>query len=556
MKELEIEEEKSRRKREDDIKSEVVVPGIEKEKLESYSENLPETVEREENKIKVEKRFTLVAHHFQSPEKIIEKRSMKEVHFDIESSSIRIDIPYLNFKEKLDLLLKELRKELVNFPSSMYELDNIPELNFEISKEIVALKITTSFSEKLEILSFESLNILSVPEVSSYNRDQIVEKKHLKDFPSVRDSTSTPSDSGAPSTEVLDSKLDINFDPINFVFGAMIRFPIDRPMIILAREPKNKRFEYIEFLKRILREIYRIHGSGLPIPAHNETPNFNEIKREIRADRHIWVLNLNNIKLERDKEIGYLIDRLRELYSQNLGFVVLYGNDEKIEKVKDILKIDSPLPSYVEFNIIEDESVFKLAQLMWGFKENFPISGNSLDSTVVRLEESYYREIEKLVEDLDTLVTVEPSGEDEEGINGESILHYALKAFVVKYLNKNRLNEMSILTEYSFDKGILDVYVPNSNLAVEIETLYGTKIPMLKLRKKIDSRLDKGFKLHIIVPNPQLLIYLKDIRKLRKFYREKYGDRIEFFAIDFDSGEIIPITTFLESLSHIIKAGE
>ncbi|MFP3321342.1 MAG: hypothetical protein RXO24_12300, partial [Acidilobus sp.] len=40
----------------------------------------------------------------------------------------------------------------------------------------------------------------------------------------------------------------------------------DRPLLIIARHAKG--FDYIEFLKRVLREVYRVRVGGLPEPKH------------------------------------------------------------------------------------------------------------------------------------------------------------------------------------------------------------------------------------------------------------------------------------------------
>ena len=76
-------------------------------------------------------------------------------------------------------------------------------------------------------------------------------------------------------------------------------------------------------------------------------------------------------------------------------------------------------------------------------------------------------------------------------------------------------------------------------MAVEVETLYGTVLPPLKLRKSIESRLRKGFKVWIVVPNPQCMLYFREISALRNIYRKKYPDMVEFYTLDLLSNELI-----------------
>lgn len=554
MNRLEAKEKKKERPKvkeeESELTIEVVIPPAKERRLETYDRELPDVEWDLEGKtIKAKKiEVPLLIPYFHVAERITEKMNKKGIYLEIGSSAINtVGIPQFNFREKSDVAIKPCKKDLIMPKTRMYEiishlLDNIPEREFESVTDCKPTEITTAFPEKLETISEKIQNLVFVPKIVFSESDEISVKRYLKD--PIFEKTITSVDFGVPSDEV--EKLEVT-EPIQTVFGSGLRLSIDRPAIILARKPENKKFEYVEFLKRVLREIYRTHGKGLPRPAHTEASDFDEIKQDIRADRHIWVLDLDKIEIK----TGYLKDRLRELYSQNFGFLVLYGSEEKLSKVKEILKLDSPLPKYHEVSINEDDVVFKLAQIIWGFPKYAPISSDFLDVTVARLEDSYFDEIERLASKISTIVSVEPSSEDEENIGGESILHYALKAFVVEYLKRIGVDEKKIRTEYEFADGRLDVYISDpelGELAVEIETLYGTGLPMLKLRKRVESRLERGLKLWVVVPNPQLMIYFKDILALRNVYRKRYGEKVEFFGVDFNSGKIVPIIELLKVL--------
>ena len=548
VKRLEAKEKKKKKprvKEESELSIEVVIPPTKEGGLETHDRELPDVEwDLKEKTIKTKKiEVPLLTPHFHIAEKITEKITKKEIYLEAGFSKMKtVGILQFNFQKKSDVAIKPCKKDVIMPRTQMYEiihhiLNNMPEIGFESATDCESGEIITTFPEKLETIAEKIQNMVFVPKILFYESGKISMKRYLKNL--IFEKSVVSVDLEAPSDEVEEI-----IDPMQTLFGSGLRLSIDRPAIILAKKPETKDFEYIELLKRILREVYRTRGKGLPRPAHMEASDFNEIKQDIRADRYIWVLDLDEIEIKE----GYLKDRLKELYSQNFGFLVLYGSNESIEKVKDILKDDSPLPKYHEVSINEDDVVFNLVRIMWGMlKEENPAI---LDTTVVRLEDLYFGEIEKLASKISTIISVEPSSEDEENIGGESILHYALKAFVVEYFKKRGVDKRKIKTEYEFADGRLDIYVsdPKLDVAVEVETLYGTGLPMLKLRKRIESRVEKGLKVWIVVPNPQLIIYFKDILALRTFYRKRHGDKIEFFGLDLNSGKIIPITELLKFL--------
>lgn len=551
-----IKEERERKKKienEDKVEVIVIPPSKEGESEKITPEERPPTEEGKSEEVKEVKKLKISSPtpHFDYFERIVEKKAIKEIHLKEKESLIRmVNIPKSSFISPSKTVIKPNEKDLVMPREPMYEiiahlLKNIPEIEFEKVKENILRGINTSRKEKLETIAEKVQNFLSIPRIIFAESGKIKKKSINKDtFWRATKSV----DIGIPSTEEIKEGIEFK-EPMEFIFDSGLgRLNIERPLIILAKKPKDEFFSYIELLKRILREIYRIRGKGLPKPTHVTTEDFEEIKYDIKADKSVWVFDLDDVKIEEK----YFKDRLREIFSQNFGFLVLYGSEESINEVKELIeKLDSPFPRTSKVYIKEDDTVFLLTHLIWGIpKETLdePIVGN-LDATAVRLENLYYDKIEELVNKVENIVSIEPSSEDEENIGGESVTHFALKAFVVEHLTKNKgIKKSRIRTEYELAEGKADVFVSDpelGELAIEIETLYGTAIPMLKLRKRIDSRLEKGLKLWILVPNLQLLLYFKDIFILRNIYRRRYGDKIEFYGLDFDSGEILPITKFL-----------
>ncbi len=343
---------------------------------------------------------------------------------------------------------------------------------------------------------------------------------------------------------------------------------VDRPVVIFAEKPSDPKYNYIEFLKRVLRELYRVYRGGLPNPSTIST-SFEEVKLKVKVGGHVYTLDLDSmLEQEREREhFRYLVDRLEELYSQGLGYLVLYGTGgtlEKLEKLglavthlylgnvkEELHSVEAKkrklwiIPRPVELRINEDKSVYCIVDLMWGRILNACrdtdalISGGMvLDYYAVSREDEYYREIARIAYDPEINLIVEPSSRGEGELERESVVHYALKALAVMHLRDNEgIPESEIHTEYDMGDIVLDVYARHSklgDLAIEVETLYGTTIPLLKLRKTIESRLSKGLRTWIIILSPQFFLFLPWIARIRKAYKKKYGDLIEFFTIDLE----------------------
>jgi len=300
-------------------------------------------------------------------------------------------------------------------------------------------------------------------------------------------------------------------DKVLFGLGRVVP---DRPLVIIAK--RGDGFGYIEFLKRVLREVYRVRVGGLPNPKHlGHAEDLTLLMPiEVGAGGRLFVIDLtsgnlrellkDDVRLARIR--GRIRDRLRELFSQGFGFIVIYGDGEHrdyanndYENIKDskkenkedyvskfisgiwirffdenvALEYHSTVPSPIEVGpVIANSSrefyVF-VANLMWGRvggavmsydevvrrfgsqqSDNDNKNRNSIedafDRFVVWLEDGYWRSLEGSVRDFDVQVLVRPSVEGDEG-GRESMSHYLTKAFIVNYLIRE-------LTEEFRDKGV------------------------------------------------------------------------------------------------------
>ncbi len=444
---------------------------------------------------------------------------LKPTPIEIRNVAVELEIP----ETSVARALKSVRERM-------------PEPEFERPKEISIAEVNAVFPE-IDRTTQILLNFVTIVNAVTSVKPSEVKIKTVDALCHVRSTT-------APSAQ--DIVVEEFEDPIENTFGsASFKVLSERPIIILAEKPEDENLEYIEFLKRILREVYRVRAGGLPAPTHIST-DFEEIKLDVKADRSIYVIDLDKANVQSKQ---YLIDRIKELYSQNFGFVVLYGSKSSINTIKDLWKPEltmglSKLPKYVEVKVDNREDIFMLANLFWGFIEKvMPDEAVNLDEYVIKFEEYFYSKIEENANDIRSALIVEPSREDEEGLKGESIIHYGIKAFIVDYLMKfEKIPLENIQTELEFGDAIIDVFVrhpEHGDIAIEVETLYGTTIPMLKLKKRIESRLRKGLKTWIVIPNPQFIIYFKEISALRSVYRKKYKDAVEFWTLDVKTNRLV-----------------
>jgi len=362
----------------------------------------------------------------------------------------------------------------------------------------------------------------------------------------------------------------------------------DRPLLIFAEHVKG--FGYIEFLKRVLREVYRVRVGGLPEPKHvsNVADLQMLIPSEVGAGGRIFVIDLVSGDLGKVLKEGdvkgssqaslreRIRDRLRELFSQGYGFIVIYGDyyvDNHVSGAQAEVLREGALKNYLltTWKQISPETSKKilyvlLANLMWGRvgEPEMDYKGN-FDRFVVELEDEYWKALEGALKDFNVQVLVRPSAEGDEA-GRESMSHYLTKAFMVNYLVSRLTEEFKgkgtkedearrralgcVSTEHQPGGANVryDVYVKDkdansdcgsmSKLVVEVETLYGTGTALHKVLDTIESRVNAGAdRLWVVVPNPQAVIYLPQLLRLERYARELFkGKEIEFYTLDVKGG--------------------
>ncbi|RLF22512.1 MAG: hypothetical protein DRN15_08730 [Thermoprotei archaeon] len=510
----------------------------------------------------------LIEPTFEKEIKKIEVVTKKEVTVpSIEYTLKLVSVVKYTSKAFQEVKIKDIVKEISQITTLTRELvnhilENIPTLEFSVAENVEMKALEKGIVSHVRPVS-ELLNYVSKLRIT-FHTPRTISAKELS-----REIIAKMSRVVFPSLTKGAYKIPEGLDPLYHTFSSPLSRILNMPLLILAEPPSNFVYEYMEFLKRVLREIYRVRLGGLPNPLEVSI-GFDEIKFDIRASKAISIVRIDDIidktrRKEREGEelreeiFHTLSDRIKELYSQNLGFLVVYGRE-----VEKLLKVELPkAPRLLRVKIVEDESIFKLCNLMWGLVHEYckvPIErlkekGLNLDAYVVELERRFYDELEKLLSDIRLVLSVEPSKRDEERIGGESLLHYATKVFIVKYLlDQEKIPPENIFTEYEIGDLVIDVFVnhpKHGELAIEVETLYGTGIPVLKLRRTIETRLTKGLKLWIVIPNPQLTIFLRDIMQLYELYKRKYPDRLNFFTLDVKSKKLVSLEDFVKCIREL-----
>jgi hypothetical protein len=423
--------------------------------------------------------------------------------------------------------------------------------------------ITVSFQEAPQIwlnLSFEPpriapLQLRPAGIAPSFERPREVSVSVDFSVPSLATASSQPGPPDA-SEAPLEELEEVYSEPL-LRLGVVIS---ERPVVIVAR-PTD--FGYVEFLKRVLREIYRVRAGGLPEPKHVSTPEDLRLLLpvDVGAGKRLFVLDLSLSRAQepkaedcsgvKDRDLERLRDRLRELFSQEFGFFVIYGDVKKLNIWEWALTeaargYASVVPSPVEVSMRPERLPFYvlLANAMWGRISDPVLDYGRLgfrefDEFVVWLEDEYWRRLGEV--SFEVFYKTKPSAGER-----ESELHYLAKAFVVRHLAE-RVDLDCVETEKEEGAVVFDVAVDHEKavtcgglqgLVVEVETLYGTGTVIHKLVETVE-RAGKR-KMWIVVPNPQAVIYLPLLLRTRRELRKEHD--VEFYTLDVTSRGLVRLT--------------
>lgn len=374
----------------------------------------------------------------------------------------------------------------------------------------------------------------------------------------------------APGEEEL-GILKLLFEPTNeeHGLGGVLHVRPERPILVMAEKVKEE--EYLEALKHILREVYRIKVGGLPIARHMAVGK-RRVEEDVEAGKHITViddakggfLKFFRVKSADDFEKGIDVERFREesiaqLFSQPFGFLVLHAETKRMKQVITYLSsVEEQIPKIcmVKPKKLATEDKLKVIRALWGFVKPAKETSRNLGEYFLACENTFWDSFEKLVK-TPKYMSVRESVEDEEGLEGyESPMHYLTKVFIVKYfIEKLDLEDIQTEVKLTIPNGrevVPDVYIPETKLAVEVETLYGVgMVPWMKLRRTIEKYENSGVSVWIVVPNLQLALYLKGIREIAESLK-KDSKPIEFYTLNTRHNELVKLDEYVETLKTCV----
>ncbi|OWJ54133.1 hypothetical protein [Pyrodictium delaneyi] len=359
-----------------------------------------------------------------------------------------------------------------------------------------------------------------------------------------------------------------SIDPLEALFGtSRLRVYSERPLLVLARKPLNMRYDYIELLKRVLREIYRVSWRA-PLYTQHVARRLTEYQLAMmRAGAAIYVVDLDELaggeaETERittsSRVVKSLEDRAREAYAQGFGFLVLYASQYMLQNIQRLWEprlasrglLYTRLPPPLELSIVEDDAVFDLVATMYGLEPSDIQGASSLVDAIIMAEHRYYSFLEAFANDPTLALLSRPPVDDEETRPDEGFIHYAFKMAVVSYLLEAGFDERSIDVEVRTSSSIaLDIMASrgwSSVLVVEVETLYGTGNPVVRLSSVVRDRLAMGYSVWIVIPPFQASIYAPQLLSLLRKYDGI--ERVEFYTLDMSSGSLVSLEEHIKKL--------
>jgi hypothetical protein len=354
-----------------------------------------------------------------------------------------------------------------------------------------------------------------------------------------------------------------NFFDILFEGGFGELVTVDRPICIILSKSYSE--SYVDSIATICRELYRIKKGGNPKPRILSTGNKEEVEKSLEAGDRIFIvddskcelINLSKVKKIDEINWGHLYDRLRELFSQDYGFVIFHIDEKWVNDFRSKLeKVSHMIPKLfvIKLNDLSPEVKNEIAIMCWGFVNS---KGRTFDEIFCNAEKVFYDRLEEISKDGWLMHYIKPHE-----IGPESYEHRLLKALVVKIKAKEKGIERAripekIITEYKEEGFIVDVLINDDTKEyIEVETLYGTgfypigKIDHETLQRYVEKKIGK---VEIVMLPLPFLIYLKNLVTLKEIYKKMYGITIEFYTVDIQNEKLISLEDVIERIKELKK---
>lgn len=340
------------------------------------------------------------------------------------------------------------------------------------------------------------------------------------------------------------------------MFGKSLdRFFLDvsSPKLIIAAKPHNPSYGYVQFLAKVLRDVYRVFHGSIPLARYVQALNDVQTRLPwLPVQGSITVIDLGwgLTKAARIEVLSRIEERLREFVSQGPGFLVLYvdrGAVYDVEKLVEKVFNDVACPDVLEVAVDESrplEEYLKVVAFYTGFAsfEEFESVG-SVDSLTMYLDAVARRVLAEVA-------VSEPRVSQRLSVcaEGEEIHRFWLRALVLKNLVLEGVRDESTYVCYRFARGLdVDVYVRDRDEAYVVETLTNARLVEARIRYVVSSLLGGFSRINLVIPNNVALLFPRRILStLREVCR--WGGYVELFTVDVVRQRLIPLKEFFEKL--------
>lgn len=368
----------------------------------------------------------------------------------------------------------------------------------------------------------------------------------------------------------------------------------DRPLIILLHKPANDRYgTTVQFL---CRELYhhlegglprsRIRGDADDVERHLKASNRIEFIDETDTEFFEHTRSPTNSVTNNQVQWKAIRRRIQELDTQGLGFLIFQlPTDfvstfkwELVQRVRphrpQVIELKPPLhrDEYADADGYLDRAI-PTAEALLGFPD---LSGDATflsedeptfddlftlaeRRTWTQLHRGTSRPIESDTESKSPVMTVRPNQPGESGQNNESILHYALKTFVVRWLIESEGYDFASVTtetdtplaQQTSQQLIPDIQ--HHGTVYEVETLYGTGTPLLALKETVEKyrRYGKAPNICLVLPAIAGFLYYSEIRRLTHEINEQWDLVVTPLIPKLQSTELVP----LRHLKYAVQQG-
>jgi hypothetical protein len=373
----------------------------------------------------------------------------------------------------------------------------------------------------------------------------------------------------------------------------------DGTTIVLFNEAEDNSYvgSYLTMCRRIHREANGGHPEFQPINGLDEI-NKREIEKWLDAEKKVIFIDLD----DRERRIDEA--KLREKLEATLGkfgFIVFKATDpDVVDEYRDTLneiKLESPHPPLNVIEVVPRQPGFeveqRIAELCWGNLDL--VTGDvKIDQPAIErptgpgvFDDLFNRyaptEFKDYLDDIKTeerglfkRFTTENRGhiqgkERDDADSGESLLHYNIKVYIVRYLVQQLRNggedvdelqdlEQWIETETKREGVIPDVFFSGQQQeAYEVETLFsGGQNPTNKIDRTINKYDMNGVdidKIHIVLDNFTFLRHLDELSNIQHHYTHRTNEEgellIQFETLDFQNCGLLPLKTIIDKVTNL-----